>query len=727
MSTKEKAAIATTYDDAELLARAGYELMPLHAQSKRPKDKNWQRRHYDVNIVIAEARKHGWNLGVRLRATDLIIDVDPRNGGRQSLIALVADVGLELERYPHILTGGDGDHYYLTKPADIETKSKLPQYPGIDFKTFGGQVVAPGSIHPVTGKRYESEYWLRSPDEITGAPQALLDLLRVSRVVTSGDGENADLWGEIDAQQLSSALSKLPIDDYGEGSYEKWFLLMSACHHATAGAGREEFIAWSVQSPDFPDHGEDIGSKWDSLSLKGGSKGRPTTIRYLYKVLNEYGISIPSCNPEDDFEPFTLEELAEFERRSLEVRLQPRLISRKGNKKVENSFPNCLMLVRRMNERLGLVFDEFKGTAELTHPTLPWDVDVGRRLSDDVVRQMRQLFVDSTQLNWMRDDISEAMMTVARNNSVHPVREYLNRLCWDGVSRLDLLLPMYCGTANTPYTRDIGAKTLIAAVRRIRQPGCKFDNVLVLEGDQGCGKSTFVKYLSPNIEWFTDSPIGNTENKDAALALQGNWIVELGEMSVLNKSGVEALKAFVSSSIDHVRRPYGRIHEELRRQCIFIGTTNHDNYLKDQTGNRRFWPAKVGIINLDALLVDRNQLWAEAATREAAGESLVLRPELWEAAATEQEARVSDDPWADTLRDYLDGSPNNSGFGPIEAIDRIHSSELLTSALCIRPAELTATHSQRLKVVMTKKLGWIHKDNIRAGAYNKQGKGYQRV
>ncbi|WP_241151611.1 virulence-associated E family protein, partial [Pseudomonas viridiflava] len=129
----------------------------------------------------------------------------------------------------------------------------------------------------------------------------------------------------------------------------------------------------------------------------------------------------------------------------------------------------------------------------------------------------------------------------------------------------------------------------------------------------------------------------------------------------------------------------------------FIGTTNHDSYLKDQTGNRRFWPVKVGTIKLEEFVADRDQLWAEAATREAAGESLILPAELWQAAAVEQESRVSDDPWTDILRNYLDGVVGETGFGPSDKIDRIQTSDLLTQALQVSPANQTPLHSQRLR------------------------------
>lgn len=705
-----------SFDDAEFLNRAGYELIPLRGGEKVPRDKHWLHRPYDAAELIAEAKERGSNLGVRLRPTDLVIDVDPRNGGDESFLRLVVDAGLNLDTYPHVITGSGGHHYYLRKPSSLPTVGKLPQYPGIDFKKLGGQVVAPGAIHPDTGQRYESEFWLLGPDGTPDAPQALLDLLQVRRVTMPDGVDEADRWGEIDAEQLAAALAKLPIDDYGKTTHDEWFQLMCACHHATAGAAREEFIAWSIQSPDFPDHAEKIGYRWDSLASKTGRGDRPTTIRHLYQVLGKYGAGIQHSAPEDDFD------VVETDGEALPT------LRRMKNGKPESNFPNCLKLVRHINNQLGLVYDEFGCAIHLVAPELPWTVDVGRRLDDDVVRRIRQYLVEVTDMNWSKEDVLEAVLTLARENPVHPVRDYLAGLAWDGVPRIDSLLVKYSGAMDNAYVRAIGAKALIAAVRRVRQPGCKFDNVIVLEGAQGCGKSSFVKSLSPNVEWFSDSPIGNTESKDAPLSLQGRWIIELGEMSVLSKSGVEALKAFVSSSIDHVRRPYGRLHEELRRQCIFIGTTNQAAYLKDQTGNRRFWPVKVGMIDLEALAADRDQLWAEAASREAAGELLFLPQELWDVAAIEQEERVAEDPWADILRDYLDRKEmwNGSEVEQVEPLDRVHSTTLLTDVLGIRKSDLTAAQSQRLKIVMEKYLGWKHKPNLRAGEDGRQGKGYQR-
>lgn len=290
------------FGDAEVLVRAGYELIPLRAGTKEPRDRAWTTRQYDTSALVADARERGLNLGVRLRPTDLVVDVDPRNGGDESLRALVAAIDLDLDKYPHVTTGGGGHHYYMRKPGDLNTVGKLLQYPGIDFKKLGGQVVAPGAVHPETGRRYESEFWLLGPDVTPDAPPALLDLLQVRRIETPDALDDADRWGEITPDQLAAALAELPTDEFERGSHDDWFQLMCACHHATAGAGREEFIAWSTSAPGYEDHAEQIGYRWDSLASAAGRDGRPTTIRHLYQVLGRYGVGIPHPAPEHDFD-----------------------------------------------------------------------------------------------------------------------------------------------------------------------------------------------------------------------------------------------------------------------------------------------------------------------------------------------------------------------------------------------------------------------------------------
>jgi hypothetical protein len=243
----------------------------------------------------------------------------------------------------------------------------------------------------------------------------------------------------------------------------------------------------------------------------------------------------------------------------------------------------------------------------------------------------------------------------ARRGSFHPVRDYLDGLMWDGTERLEKWLVTYCGAEDTKYIQAVGAITLVAAVRRIRRPGCKFDEMMVLEGPQGGLKSELLSALAVDPDWFSDDLPLNASSQKTIEQTQGKWIIEAAEMSGMRRADIEHVKAFLSRQVDRSRLAYGRLLTEQPRQSIVVGTTNSDKYLKDLTGNRRFWPVKTGTIDLDAIKKDRDQLWAEASVREASGASIRLDKNLWDAAATEQTERTVNDPWIELLGTELDG------------------------------------------------------------------------
>jgi hypothetical protein len=242
----------------------------------------------------------------------------------------------------------------------------------------------------------------------------------------------------------------------------------------------------------------------------------------------------------------------------------------------------------------------------------------------------------------------------ARKTAFHPVRDYLDALEWDGAPRVDRWLETYCGAADSEYTRAVGALVLVAAVRRVRQPGCKFDELLVLESDrQGLGKSSALRALCPLDSWFSDDLPLSVDAKQTIERTSGKWIVEAAELAGLHKSQVEQLKAMLSRQVDGpARMAYARLAVEAPRQFIMIGTTNSYRYLKDGH-NRRFWPVRVERFDLAKLAKDRNQLWAEAARREADGESIRLAPSLYPLAELQQERRRAVDPWESSLDERL--------------------------------------------------------------------------
>ncbi len=254
------------------------------------------------------------------------------------------------------------------------------------------------------------------------------------------------------------------------------------------------------------------------------------------------------------------------------------------------------------------------------------------------------------ELNVTPMTVSRSVGAVAREITVHPVRDHLGALAWDGVPRIETWVCRYLGAEDTAFNRSVGALWLISAVARIFRPGVKADHMLVLEGPQGARKSTALKILAGE-DWFTDE-LPDLGSKDAAMHMQGVWIIEIAELDAIGKAEVSRIKAFLTRTTDRFRPPYGRYTIEVPRQCVFAGTVNPDTYLRDETGNRRFWPVRCGTIDIDALARDRDQLWAEAVARFRAGAIWWLdTPELIAAATAEQEKRYQADAW-DALIDH---------------------------------------------------------------------------
>jgi hypothetical protein len=284
----------------------------------------------------------------------------------------------------------------------------------------------------------------------------------------------------------------------------------------------------------------------------------------------------------------------------------------------------------------------------------------------------------------------------ARLNGFHPVREYLGSLQWDGVPRLDKWLTTYGGVKSSEYVDAVGALMLTAAVRRVRSPGCKFDEMVVFEQpEQGIGeKSTLLRVLAVKEEWFTDQLPLNAQGKEVIEALRGKWIIEVAELSGMRRADAEHVKALLSRQVDRARMAYGRLVTEAPRQCIFVGTTNSQEYLKDTTGNRRYWPVLIVRFYIPALRRDLDQLWAEAAVREAAGASIRLDPELYPDAARAQARRTTADPYVAALQEHL-GDKDNAKI----------SSESVWIILDVKPGQRTQEQNARMGAAM-REIGW---------------------
>lgn len=288
-----------------------------------------------------------------------------------------------------------------------------------------------------------------------------------------------------------------------------------------------------------------------------------------------------------------------------------------------------------------VAYDEFANRVVVLEP-LPWDKDArGRRPWKDADEQLLRVYLEKTYSLDTPNKILDAFAAVTLDLAYNDVQAYIKGLRWDGVARLDTLLIDYLNAEDNAYTRAVTRKIFTAAVARAMQPGIKFDYSLILVGIQGKGKSTLLRTMGGR--WFLEDLPPNLEGKEASERIQGFWLAEMGELNSLTRSEANIAKQFLSRTVDVYREPYGRHTREFPRKCVIFGSTNDDEFLRDSTGDRRFWPVTLkdpaGKKNVFVdLPAEVEQVWAEAVTCWQLGEPLYLSPEL-EAMAKVQQTR----------------------------------------------------------------------------------------
>lgn len=348
-----------------------------------------------------------------------------------------------------------------------------------------------------------------------------------------------------------------------------------------------------------------------------------------------------------------------------------------------------------------------------------------------------------------KDKLMHALNQCAAKHRFNPVVDYLNSLQWDGVKRLDSLFIDYLGAADTPYTRAVTRKSFTAAIARAMQPGVKYDTMPVLTGAQGLGKTTLIQKLGKS--WFSNS-LESFEGKDAAELLQGQWIIEIGEMSAYNKSDLNTIKGFLSRTEDQYRAAYARKTEKHPRRCVFFGTSNRSDYLKDSTGGRRFWPIDCGLQQpvksvFDHLDAEIEQIWAEAVMNWRLGESLILTGEIAEEAKRQQEGHAEQDPWESVIREFVerkvpvDWSKKDIGarklywsseFGnpATETVerDRVCAAEIWVECFHEKVNRMRRSDTMRINDILSNLGGWEKKPTpLRYGPYGKVKGGFFRT
>lgn len=539
-----------------------------------------------------------------------VLDLDRHRDGQDG-IEEIKRLGLD----PHSLsplivsTPSGGLHlYFRHRPGLTGAASHLPK--AVDVRAEGGYVIAPGTVLP-NGKRYGAA---SSFDGLPNWPDQLLPPPRDRADLSDSDTEPVDL------QRVKAALAHVDPDS----DYSDWTMIGMAIHSATGGSdeGLELWDNWSKGGTKYR-HGE-TRRKW----ARSFEAGKGVGIGSLFHLAAAHGwVDQRPGIAADDFD-----DLDELPAHAAGLADWRRLLDRNEEGGIRAS-PHNVGLIVEHDDRLSGVFatNQLLGKVEIvkrpaqlqrTRAKPPrnlaaphWRPGAREDVHDAEVRSL--IAAPTTQagygFNPTREDVVEAIELAARRRAFHPVRDRLRSVTWDGVERVDTLFVDYLGCTDSAYHRAAARLTLLGAVTRIFEPGAKFDFLPIIEGAQGIRKSSFVRTLGLN--WSGDPAIGDWgDPKQLIEQTSGLWIVEVPELSAMSRHDVNELKAAISRRNDKARGAYARHERTVERQWIAIGTTNDREYLRDPTGNRRFWPIICGenVIDTDRLQANALQIWAEA-------------------------------------------------------------------------------------------------------------------
>jgi predicted P-loop ATPase len=706
------------------------------ASSDAQRIQGWWRRWPDANIGLAAGQG---------MATILDIDGDK---GKVSIEEMATGL---MPSTPQVRTA-NGLHIYFQFVPDARNRVRLA--PGLDIRTSGGYVVAPPSVHH-TGVLYEWLHppntplapmpdWLRSrinrPKERAAQTAKVLQMpQRLSNYVQSAlerecrtvrqAGQGArnitlntaayNLGQLVGGGHLSHELAASHLEhaanEAGLGSDEARRTIGSGIRSgiqnprnpSLAFTGQAQVMTKPAPEPPPPPPPPSIDQRIDALehSLAGEvlsealapiladiAKLSPLARdKHLEHIKERWGVNALALRRELKAAAATRSNPVCGDWRDQLLRYPPK-DGEFGALKANAA--NVITILQCDPAWKGVVgFDAFGvRTVKLKRP--PWD-DLDAADGQESGEEWNDC--DDTRLvSWLsrrygidyRGAIGAAVEVAARTRSFHPVREYLLGLQWDGKERLDDAPARFWGTSNSPYHRAVFRWWMISAIARVFEPGCKADYVLILEGEQGLRKSSSLLELAR--PWFSDTSF-EIGSKDAFMALRGQWIVELAELDALSRADESRAKSFFSSRTDNFRPPYGRRVVEQPRGCVFAGSTNENQYLRDPTGARRYWPIKCKLLDIEAIRGARDQLWAEARTRFERGERWWPEtPEEHAMCADAQDERRTSDAWDSLIEEWVCTRVN----------DTFTMAEVMSGALNMEPSKMTRSDQTRVGNVL---------------------------
>ncbi len=656
-------------------------------------------------------------------------DWDPRNGSDESLAQIQAR-GDELPETVTQASGGGGGHrlYRWTKSPASRSVG-----PGLDLQGGGKYIVIAPSRHR-SGGYYTWELGLAPGDvPVADAPAWLEEGTDEAQPRPDRDGAGTareTVLGEAfflagragpvmpgGEMFVNCIQSHLHGDARGSGSDASTVILPPA--------GGSKFGGFKCQ------HGHCANLKWQEVmafftpEIRDAANKKYPRLAVVPDPPASQGSPAPpapgprASGPLDADDPIS---------KALKQRLHFKPV-KGGSYKIVSDIVNVSIVLTYDPRWAGVLkFDEFAQVIRFTRqpPFHPDDSVKGEASTwtDEDTTRLDLWLRRTLQIECDSKTIREAVYVVARRDGINPLRDYLDSLAWDGSERLERWLTIYAGCEDNDYTRIAGRKWILSAVARAYEPGCKVDTLLVLEGPQGKGKSTMLRSLVPVVSWFSDTPLAIGE-KDSYVGLRGKWIVELAELASLKRADLDRTKAFFSSPVDSYRPPYGREQVSVPRTAIFAGTVNLGEYLNDATGGRRFIPVKCGVIDIETLTVDRDQLWAEAVRRykEWAARGRPQSECLWWPSPEEnplfeneqivRQVAGAGNPWTEAIALWVQCERARK---IVEERGYLLLRDVAAGALHLSDKDLDPSAMTAMGIVMVRELGWTKKRVHVAGA-----------